>query len=112
MIGLSLLADWCPHPLDNNGFSFALSSLIHISLAILGLNLIEQLFRDTRPERRWATKLLYLGTGTLLAYDFFLYSDALLFRHMDLQIWYPKGLINALVVPLITVSTARNPACR
>ncbi len=108
--GLSLLADWWSRLLDDNSFGFVLGSLAHISLAILGLTLIEQLFRNTRPEQRWATKFLYLGIGTLFAYDFFLYSDALLFRHMDSQVWSARGLINALVVPLIAVSAARNPA--
>ncbi|MFO1429703.1 MAG: XrtA/PEP-CTERM system histidine kinase PrsK [Candidatus Competibacteraceae bacterium] len=108
--GLAVLADWWPYPLDNKEFGFALSSFTHISLAIVGLTLIEQLFRNTRLERRWATKFLYLGIGTLFVYDFFLYSDALLFRHMDLQIWSARGLINALVVPLIAVAAARNPS--
>jgi len=108
--GLLLVADWWPRLLDDSGFGVTISSLAHIGLAITGLTLIEQLFRNTRPELRWATKFLYLGIGTLFAYDFFLYSDALLFRHMDLQVWYARGLVNALVVPLIAVSAARNPA--
>lgn len=81
----------------------------HLSLAIVGLVLVEQLFRNTRVENRWAIKYLCLGVGGLFAYDFFLYSDALLFKRLDNDLWQARGLINALVVPLIAVSAARNP---
>ena len=81
----------------------------HLALAIIGLVLVEQLFRNTRMESRWAIKYLCLGVGGLFAYDFFLYADALLFKRIDLDLWQARGLINALVVPLIAVSAARNP---
>lgn len=81
----------------------------HISLAIAGLALIEQLFRNTRPQRRWATKFLYLGLGILFAYDFFLYADALLFKRLDPNIWEARGLAGVLAAPLIAVAAARNP---
>ncbi len=78
-------------------------------LAIGGLWLVELLFRNTRPEHRWAIKYLCLGLGLMFAYDFYLYSDALLFRRIDLQLWNARGAVDALVVPLIAVSAARNP---
>lgn len=81
----------------------------HIGLAIAGLALIEQLFRNTRPRRRWATKFLYLGLGLMFAYDFFLYADALLFKRLDLAIWEARGFVSAIAVPLIAVAAARNP---
>lgn len=81
----------------------------HLAMAVAGLVLVEQLFRNTRPENRWAIKYLCFGVGGLFAYDFFLYSDALLFRRLDINLWQARGLINALVVPLIAVSAARNP---
>ncbi|MEJ2565528.1 MAG: PEP-CTERM system histidine kinase PrsK [Gammaproteobacteria bacterium] len=81
----------------------------HLALALVGLVLVEQLFRNTRPENRWAIKYLCLGVGGLFAYDFYLYSDALLFKRIDVDLWLARGMINALVVPLIAVSAARNP---
>ena len=81
----------------------------HIGLAIAGLTLIEQLFRNTRLQRRWATKFLYLGLGILFAYDFFLYADALLFKRLDSTIWEARGLASVLAAPLIAVAAARNP---
>jgi len=80
-----------------------------VVLALIGLVLLEQLFRNTRPDKRWAIKYLCFGIGGLFAYDFFLYSDALLFKRLDPGLWQARGLINVLVVPLIAVSAARNP---
>jgi putative PEP-CTERM system histidine kinase len=81
----------------------------HLMLAVVGLALVEQLYRNTLPERRWAIKYLCLGVGGLFAYDFFLYSDALLFKRVDEHWWIARGFVNALVVPFIGVAAARNP---
>ncbi len=81
----------------------------YLVLAILGLMLVEQLYRNTLPERRWAIKFLCVGVGGIFVYDFFLYSDALLFKHIDVHWWNARGFVDALVVPLIAVSAARNP---
>jgi len=80
-----------------------------VLLAIIGLTLVEQLFRNTRIEERWSIKFLCLGLGGMFAYDFFLYSEALLFKHINADLWGARGMINALVAPLIAVSAARNP---
>ena len=85
------------------------ATLGHIGLAIGGLALIEQLFRNTRPHRRWATKFLYLGLGLIFAYDFFLYADALLFKRLDPAVWEARGLVSAMAAPLIAVAASRNP---
>lgn len=77
--------------------------------AIIGLVLIEQLFRNAKAEKRWAVKFLCLGLGGIFAYDFFLYSDALLFGRIDISFWEARGLLNALAVPLLAVAAARNP---
>jgi putative PEP-CTERM system histidine kinase len=78
-------------------------------LALVGLVLVEQLYRNTQVHRRWAIKFLVLGVGGLFAYDLFIYSQALLLRHLDPGLWEARGAVNALVVPLIAVSAARNP---
>jgi putative PEP-CTERM system histidine kinase len=78
-------------------------------LALVGLVLVEQLYRNTRPEKRWAIKFLCLGVGGLFAYDLFLYSQGLLLREINADIWNARGAVNALVVPLIAVSAARSP---
>ncbi|NIR32685.1 MAG: PEP-CTERM system histidine kinase PrsK [Gammaproteobacteria bacterium] len=83
--------------------------LSKVLLAVLGLALVEQLYRNTVPEGRWAIKFLCLGVGALFAYDLYLYSDALLFKHVRPELWSARGAVQAMVVPLIAISAARNP---
>jgi putative PEP-CTERM system histidine kinase len=80
-----------------------------IALAIAGMLLVEQLFRITPVRERWGIKFACLGIGGMFAYDFYLYSDALLFRQINLEIWSARGAVNALAVPLVAISAARNP---
>ncbi len=91
------------------GTGFGLQVFLFLALALLGLVLVEQIFRNTPLESRWAVKYLCLGLGGLFAYDFYLYSDALLLKNIDEDIWGARGYINAIVMPLIAVSAARNP---
>lgn len=80
-----------------------------VIMAITGIILVEQYYRNTPSEKRWGIKFICLGIGTIFVYDFYLYSDALLFRTINIDIWSARGIINTLVVPLIAVSAARNP---
>lgn len=91
------------------GLGFGLQVFLFLALALLGLILVEQIFRNTPMESRWSIKYLCLGLGGLFAYDFYLYSDAFLLKNLDEEIWGARGYINAMVVPLIAVSAARNP---
>jgi putative PEP-CTERM system histidine kinase len=83
---------------------------IWVVFSIAGLVLIEQLYRNTNYEQRWGIKHLCLGLGSLFAYDFFLYSDTLLFKQMNAHLWNARGVVNGLVAPLIAISIARNPS--
>ncbi len=78
-------------------------------LALAGLVLVEQLYRNTHSEKRWAIKFLCLGIGGMFAYDLYVYSQGLLFQQIDANLWNARGAVNASVVPLIAVSAARNP---
>ncbi|MFN3543356.1 MAG: XrtA/PEP-CTERM system histidine kinase PrsK [Thiobacillus sp.] len=85
------------------------SHLGFVLLSVLGLVLVEQVYRSTRPEDRWAIKFLCLGLGGLFAYDLYLYANVALFNAMDAHAWAARGYVVALVAPLIAVSAARNP---
>jgi putative PEP-CTERM system histidine kinase len=81
----------------------------YVLLTVGGLLLVENLYRNTRPEQRWGIKFLCLGVGALFAYDFFLYAEALLFGQPDSNLWHARGAVYMLAVPLIAISVARNP---
>jgi putative PEP-CTERM system histidine kinase len=88
---------------------FTGSIVASLAMAILGMILVEQVYRNTPVKQRWAIKFACLGIGGIFAYDFYLYSDALLLKHINPEIWAARGIVNGLVVPLIAVSAARNP---
>ena len=88
---------------------FDLRIFTFLAFSLLGLVLVEQLFRNTPLAERWAIKYLCLGLGGLFAFDFYLYSDAFLLHDISPAIWTARGYINVMVVPLILVSAARNP---
>jgi putative PEP-CTERM system histidine kinase len=92
---------------EASGHRFALAGAL--ALSVIGLMLVEQLYRNTLPEGRWQIKYLCLALAGMFAYDFYFLADALLFRVQDPQLWLARGLINTLLVPLLLVAAARNP---
>lgn len=78
-----------------------------VLLSLTGLILIEQVYRNASQEQRWSTKHLCLGLGIIFAYDFFMYANALLFKHFDLDLWNARGVVNCLAVPLLLISMSR-----
>ena len=103
-----LFPEWASlhHPFDSEA-DVRLAG--HVVMAITGLVIIEQIFRNTHEEQLWRVKHLLLGVCAAFVYDFIFYSDALLFNQIDEGMWDARGLINALVVPMLAVSVARNP---
>ncbi|MCK5365700.1 MAG: PEP-CTERM system histidine kinase PrsK, partial [Gammaproteobacteria bacterium] len=81
----------------------------HVLLAVARLVLVEQIYRNTPSDQRWAIKFLCIGVGGLFVYDFYMYANGLLFKQFDGAIWSARGVVFAMVVPLIAVSAARNP---
>jgi putative PEP-CTERM system histidine kinase len=79
-----------------------------MGMAVLGMLLVEQLYRNKPEQERWAIKFACLGIGAMFAYDFYLYSDAMLFHKVNADIWAARGAVNALTVPLIAVSVVRS----
>lgn len=78
-----------------------------MGLTLVGLVLVEQVYRSTRKEDRWALKFLALGLGALFAYDFYLYTNAMLLSGLDWGLWSARGYANALLMPLLAISLAR-----
>jgi len=103
-----LASDWfieyIPHPAGAD-----IRIVGHVAMAIIGMVIVEQIFRNTHKEQLWRVKHLLLGISAIFIYDFVLYSDALLFNRIDGGMWDARGFVNALVIPLLAVSVARNP---
>jgi putative PEP-CTERM system histidine kinase len=76
-------------------------------LAVYGMLLVEQVYRNKTIEERWAIKFACLGIGGMFAYDFYVYTNMMLFRELNPELWNARGVINALTVPLVAASMAR-----
>lgn len=75
-----------------------------IALALLGICLIEQIWRNSISFGRSSMKYLCIGIGGIFAYDFFMYSDALLFGQISDSFWSARGAANAFFAPLFAVN--------
>ncbi|MDI9245560.1 XrtA/PEP-CTERM system histidine kinase PrsK [Marinobacter sp. CHS3-4] len=75
-----------------------------IALSLLGLSLVEQIWRNAVMFGRSSMKYICIGVASLFAYDFFMYADALLFGHVADSFWNARGLINAAIVPLFAIN--------
>ena len=78
-----------------------------VLLALIGLAIVEQLFRNLSPAHTWAVKYLAIGAGGLFAFDFYMYAEVLLFRNMDESLWQARGVLHLFAVPLIALSVLR-----
>lgn len=80
----------------------------HIVLSVLGMLLVEQVYRNGTLQERWALKFACLAICASFAYDFYLYSHTMLFRVPSADIWTARGVVVALTVPLLALSIARS----
>jgi putative PEP-CTERM system histidine kinase len=93
-----------------DGDATIVNIVIRLALSVLGMLLVEHVYRCAQAGARWGIKFACLGVGALFAYDFYLYSDALLFRRVNQEIWAARGIVNALSAPLLAMAAARSPA--
>ena len=82
------------------------------ALSIMGLALVEQVMRNTHKDRLWNIKFLCLAIGSMFAYDFFMFSDALLFNKIEESLLTARGFIQVFIVPLLFITISRNPVWR
>ncbi len=78
-----------------------------MSLSIIGLLLLENIYRNTDQDGRWSIKFICFGLGALFSYDFFYYADIVLFRSLNDSLFLARGFVNALIVPLLAISIFR-----
>jgi len=76
-------------------------------MSVLGLLLLEQFFRNSNENELWPVKHLCIGLGILFIYDFFMYAEALLFRHLDRSLWQARGVVTTLGAILMIISLSR-----
>jgi putative PEP-CTERM system histidine kinase len=83
--------------------------LVRIGFGVIGLLTIENLWRNTEPQRRWHVWPLCLALGGLFAYELFLFSDAFITRgRVDPGLGSGRAIAAAFTAPLLALAMARN----
>ncbi|HMO47444.1 MAG TPA: PEP-CTERM system histidine kinase PrsK [Rubrivivax sp.] len=78
-----------------------------LAMPLLGLVLVEQLFRNLHEDSQWNAKPLCLGLAGAFVFDLYLFSHSVLFNSVDHDAASIRGAVHALVVPLLLLSVMR-----
>ena len=76
--------------------------------AVIGLVLVEQLFRTVSEDSRWNVKPLCLALLFQFVFDVYLFSDAMMFNRIDGDALTVRGFVHAISVPLLMLATERS----
>lgn len=79
-----------------------------LAIAVYGVLLIENLYRNADPDDRWHINTLCVALGAIFTYSVLLYADALLFRRISPLLWSGQAVVATMAVPLLAVAVARN----
>ena len=99
-----LLAVWP----DRSGPGLQLLLASQLGGAVLGLLLVEQVFRNQAEQSRWGAKPLCLALGCVFVFDLYLFSQALMFGRFDVDALSARSLVHAVTVPLLLVASRRH----
>jgi putative PEP-CTERM system histidine kinase len=78
-----------------------------LALPLLGMVLVEQLFRNLAEDARWNAKPLCLGLAIVFLFDLYIHSEAMLFGRFDPDALSVRGAVHMLAVPLLFLSSRR-----
>lgn len=82
--------------------------LMLMLLAVLGLVLVEQLFRNLPEDAQWNAKPICVGLAGSFVFDLYLFSQAVLFGGIDGDALSIRGLVHAALMPLLLLSSTRH----
>jgi len=79
-----------------------------LGLPLMGLLLVEQLFRNLGEDARWNAKPLCLGLAVVFAFDLYIASEAVLFGSYDRDALSVRGAVQSLALPLLVLASRRH----
>jgi putative PEP-CTERM system histidine kinase len=106
---VALLLPWLPGWAQSATAQRDLLIHVGIGLALAGLVLLEQVYRNSRAEMRDSMKLLAVALGVIFAYDLYVYAQAQLLHGMEQASWEARGIVTVLTVPMLAIAARRNP---
>ena len=84
------------------------NTFLMMLLALCGLVLVEQLFRNLPQDALWSAKPVCLGLAGIFLFDLYLFSQGVLFQGIDPDAWSARPFVHALMVPLLLLATTRH----
>jgi putative PEP-CTERM system histidine kinase len=79
-----------------------------VAIAVLGLSLIENYYRNVQEDDRWSTVPLVIAIGGIFSFELFFYVDAQLSRKLDAALVAARALADVLSVPLLLLAMVRS----
>ena len=76
-------------------------------LAVFGLLLVEQLFRNLAADSHWNAKPVCLGLCCVFGFDVYLYAEGLTLASFDADAFGLRGAVHALAVPFLYIAARR-----
>jgi putative PEP-CTERM system histidine kinase len=90
------------------GDSSRLTLFSSMASAVFSIILLEQVFRNVTEDSRWNIKPMCLGLSGAFLFDLYLFSQSVLFNRLDADAFSIRGVVHALVVPLLWLSMTRS----
>ncbi|HET6599362.1 MAG TPA: XrtA/PEP-CTERM system histidine kinase PrsK, partial [Burkholderiaceae bacterium] len=78
-----------------------------LALPVLGLVLVEQIYRNATEGSRWSGKPFCLALALTFVFDIYFYSQAALFGQFDADAVNIRGVVHAVCAPMLWVASKR-----
>jgi hypothetical protein len=72
-------------------------------LALMGLILLQQIYRSSTQSARRALRYFVIGVGGMFLYDLILFFQMELASGISGHVWNARGFVNSLAVPMIAL---------
>jgi putative PEP-CTERM system histidine kinase len=79
-----------------------------LALAVTGLVLLEQVWRNQPAESTWNIKPICIGLAFGFAYDIYVFSEAVMFGRLDQDAVDVRAIVHSLATPLLFVASQRH----
>lgn len=78
-----------------------------LAIALLGLLIVEQLYRNSQIGQRRVWLPIAVAVGAVFSINVFVYSQGVLFRDVLLVSWLMRGLVVAFAAPVMVIAIKR-----
>lgn len=81
-----------------------------LAIPLFGLFAVEQIYRNSEFRQRRVLLPMSLAVGAIFAVNVFAYSQGVLFGNLLTSVWILRGIVSALVAPIVMLAIKRQPA--